>query len=244
MALGNYVSIQDNCKLIGDISIGSGSIFAPSVFVSSGSHYAFKQPELSIREQDKLTLVDGFKSKPITIGEDVWIGYQVVINKGTHISKGCVIGSGARVSGYIPPYSVIVNNNEQLKWRLQFSPPAIISVNKDCYPYFYEGFYDTNLSHKELLECTGNGTLILKKGIYSEIEIKGSSNRHPITIILNNTIIRDKFVLEKKETFILGKGYKTISLPFHLEDLKEYNILRLITNDSNHKISIRKVSLL
>ena len=243
MTLGDHVSIQDNCKLIGDISIGSGSIFAPSVFVSSGSHYAFNQPELSIRQQDRLALSDGFKSKPIIIGEDVWVGYHVVINKGSHISKGCVIGSGARVSGYVPPYSVIVNNNKHLKWRLQFSPLASITASQNHLPYFYEGFYNPSFINEAKIQCYGSGTILLTGGAYSQIEIEGSTNDSPIMVVLNNTIISDNLVLMGKHTINIDKDYKTISLPNHMEDLKKYNILRLMSKDLNTIISVRKVSL-
>jgi acetyltransferase-like isoleucine patch superfamily enzyme len=47
-------------------------------------------------------------SKPIEIGDDVWIGTGVKILKGVKIGKGAVIGAGSVVTRDIPPYSIAV----------------------------------------------------------------------------------------------------------------------------------------
>lgn len=43
----------------------------------------------------------------ITVGNDVWIGYEAVILSGVHIGDGAVIGSRAVVTGDVEPYAVV-----------------------------------------------------------------------------------------------------------------------------------------
>lgn len=53
----------------------------------------------------------------VDIGNDVWIGSNVTILAGTSIGDGCIIGASAVVSGYIPPYSVVVGNPAKILKR-------------------------------------------------------------------------------------------------------------------------------
>ena len=46
----------------------------------------------------------------IVIEDDVWIGASCLVLSGAHIGKGSVLSAGAVVSGYIPPYSIVVGN--------------------------------------------------------------------------------------------------------------------------------------
>ena len=43
---------------------------------------------------------------PITIGNDVWIGYEAVLMAGVTIGDGAVIGARAVVTKDIPPYTI------------------------------------------------------------------------------------------------------------------------------------------
>jgi acetyltransferase-like isoleucine patch superfamily enzyme len=50
-------------------------------------------------------------SKPITIGNNVWMGTRAVILKGSDIADGCIIGANSLVSGkFEKPNSLIVGN--------------------------------------------------------------------------------------------------------------------------------------
>ena len=47
-------------------------------------------------------------SKPITIGDNVWLGGHVIVLPGVTIGDGSVIGAGSVVTGDIPPRSLAV----------------------------------------------------------------------------------------------------------------------------------------
>ena len=49
-------------------------------------------------------------AKPITVGNDVWIGAQVCVLPGVTIGDNCVIGAGSVVTRDIPANSIAVGN--------------------------------------------------------------------------------------------------------------------------------------
>lgn len=49
-------------------------------------------------------------SKPIKIGNDVWIGYNVTILNGVTIGDGAVLGTNTTIAKDIPPYSIVIGN--------------------------------------------------------------------------------------------------------------------------------------
>lgn len=48
--------------------------------------------------------------KPITIEENVWVGFDAVILPGVHIGEGAVIGCKSIVTENVPPYAVVAGN--------------------------------------------------------------------------------------------------------------------------------------
>lgn len=78
------------------IYIGSRTMIGPNVsIVDSPFHPIWP---ISIRDYYPGTELD----RPVEIGEDVWIGAQVVILPGSKIGAGSVIGAGSIVRGEIP----------------------------------------------------------------------------------------------------------------------------------------------
>jgi len=67
----------------------------------------------------------GALSKPVLIGDDVFVGMHALILKGTELGDGCVVGAGAVVAGKFPPRSVIVGNPARVVKTLP--PPAPLS---------------------------------------------------------------------------------------------------------------------
>jgi maltose O-acetyltransferase len=49
-------------------------------------------------------------AKPISIGDDCWVGGGVVISPGIAIGDRCVVGAGAVVTKDIPPDTIVVGN--------------------------------------------------------------------------------------------------------------------------------------
>jgi len=145
-----FTSINDNCRIIGDVIIERYCLLASNIFMSSGAHVAFTDPAMLIKDQDKLF---PFPGKNIRIEEDCWIGWGVVIMPGVNIGKGAVIGANSVVTKDVPPYAVYAGSPaKKIKDRLHFDPPKqILYQQEECYPYLYRGFA---LSQSEISATT------------------------------------------------------------------------------------------
>lgn len=80
------------------VSIGKNSLIGAYSYIISGNH-RFEDVSVPIRLQ-------GYEGGPIKIGEDVWIGAQVVILSNVTIGNGAVIAAGAVVTKPVPAYEI------------------------------------------------------------------------------------------------------------------------------------------
>ena len=91
-----------NCTIldVGRVIIGDNVMFAPNVSIYTAGHPIHPESRNSGYEY-------GIE---ITIGDNVWVGGNVVINPGVHIGKNVVIGSGSVVTKDIPNNVIVVGN--------------------------------------------------------------------------------------------------------------------------------------
>ena len=91
-----------NCTLLdcGIIKIGDRTMFGPNVHIYSVSH------PMNAKERAK----GGEYTRPVTIGKDVWIGGNAVINPGVTIGDNAVIGAGAVVTKDVPKNAFVGGN--------------------------------------------------------------------------------------------------------------------------------------
>lgn len=99
------IKIDDNVSLNGtsivcrssEITIGSRTMIGPNVTIMDSPFHPIWPIHLR-------NFYPGNEfDKPVEIGEDVWIGAQVIILPGSKIGSGSVIGAGSIVRGDIPP---------------------------------------------------------------------------------------------------------------------------------------------
>lgn len=105
--LGDYISIGADCTFLqdGDIYIGNKAILAPQVMLVTTDHRIAR--DKPIWDQETVT-------KPIHIGDDVFIGFGSLILKGVKIGQGAVVAAGSIVTKDVPPYTVVGGNPAQV----------------------------------------------------------------------------------------------------------------------------------
>ncbi|WMQ64035.1 sugar O-acetyltransferase [Imtechella halotolerans] len=99
---GEGVFFNFNCVVLDvmEVNIGSKTMFGPNVQIYTATHpldYKIRNTGLEY-------------AKPITIGENVWVGGSVVICPGITIGDNSIIGAGSVVTKSIPANVIAAGN--------------------------------------------------------------------------------------------------------------------------------------
>ena len=118
--LGENVYFNVNCVILDTmkVEIGNNVFFGPGVQIYTATH------PLEAIERRSVEF-----SKPVSIGNDCWIGGNAVICPGVKIGNGCVIGAGAIVTKDIPNNSLAVGNPAKVIRKLNeelFKPQQLL----------------------------------------------------------------------------------------------------------------------
>lgn len=103
--IGKGSHIQPSCQISaykGSVHIGKNAEIAPNCAFYPYDHSFF--PNVPVRKQELQSKGD------IVIGNNVWIGYGVVILAGVHVHDGAVIGAGSVVTNDIPENKIAAGN--------------------------------------------------------------------------------------------------------------------------------------
>ncbi len=120
VTLGNYV-LLNGARIICDaeIEIGDYSLISWNVVLMD----TYRLPFDPIERQRQLERVSGrlprcidaeVVARPIRIGRNVWIGFDVCVLPGVTIGEGAIVGARSVVTQDVPPYSVVAGNPARL----------------------------------------------------------------------------------------------------------------------------------
>ena len=140
------LSLEKEATMIvnGDFIVGGGSdirIFNGGILELNGGYLnAFDQivcaekiiigkdvaiaRDVIIRDTDAHDILDGKhqKTKPIIIGDHVWIGTRAIIMKGVTIGDGAIVAAGAIVTKDVPSHTIVAGIpakviKENIEWK-------------------------------------------------------------------------------------------------------------------------------
>ncbi len=103
--IGNNTRIHGSCIHAQEsITIGDGCLIAANtnIFDSNGHELLMDKPHLRIKSYGK--------TKPIVLGDNVWIACGCVILPGSIIGDGAVISANSVVSGTVPAGAIFAGN--------------------------------------------------------------------------------------------------------------------------------------
>jgi maltose O-acetyltransferase len=116
---GRRIEVGDNCnlpgglKVIGDLKLGNDVMMGPDVVFISYNHEA-SDLTLPMRAQGAT------ESRPIQVGDDVWIGMRAMIMPGVTIGSHAIVAGGSVVTKDVPEWAIVGGN-----------PAKIIKYRKD-----------------------------------------------------------------------------------------------------------------
>lgn len=98
---GTFLNLGVMVAAMDLVEIGDHCMLANGCFVTDSNH-RFDDPEMPVPWQ-------GFTSRgPTRIGDNVWLGANVVVTSGVTIGERCVVGANSVVTADLPPFSVAV----------------------------------------------------------------------------------------------------------------------------------------
>ncbi|MBY0013623.1 acyltransferase [Paenibacillus typhae] len=103
--IGDQSFLNHNCMIVSheSISIGRNVQVGPNTLIYDHDHDY--RAEHGLRKKV-------YKTSPVTIGDNVWIGANVVILRGTSIGDNCVIGAGSIIRGNYLSNQTIIQKRE------------------------------------------------------------------------------------------------------------------------------------
>lgn len=99
----------------GMVKIGNRVLFGPFVSIFAATH------ETGVQSRR-----DGVEyAKPVSIGDDCWIGGNVTIMPGVTIGKGCTVAAGSIVTRDVPDFSVAVGTPARVVKKVEPVPDIL-----------------------------------------------------------------------------------------------------------------------
>ena len=113
------IRVRKNGKLIigNNVSLNINNMIACHESIEIGDDVQFS-PNVQIYDHDHDYRAEGgvkagkYKTSPVKIGNNVWIGANVVILRGTIIGDNCVIGAGSIVKGHVPNGKILIQKRD------------------------------------------------------------------------------------------------------------------------------------
>lgn len=103
--IGDRVYINVNAMIVchENIDIGNDVQFGPNVQIYDHDH------DFRVIGGIKAGV---YKTAPVKIGDNCWIGCNTIILRGTQIGKNCIVGAGCVLKGNYPDNSIITQKRE------------------------------------------------------------------------------------------------------------------------------------
>jgi acetyltransferase-like isoleucine patch superfamily enzyme len=132
LVIGKNCKIGDNVHIVANekVIIGDNCLMASKIFISDTSHGYYSNstngssPDVPPDERPLYV-------KPISIGNNVWIGENVCILLGVSIGDGCIIGANSVVNRDVPNNCIIAGTPAKVIKKYDFSKEMWVKANEN-----------------------------------------------------------------------------------------------------------------
>jgi maltose O-acetyltransferase len=97
--IGDYSELGTNCIIQSNTKIGQNVMMGPDVKIYTKNH-KFDRLDIPIQYQ-------GHTEETVVIGDDVWLGANVIITPGVTIGSHVIVGAGSVVTKDIPDFAIV-----------------------------------------------------------------------------------------------------------------------------------------
>jgi phosphonate metabolism protein (transferase hexapeptide repeat family) len=102
-----YTTVGKFCSIAAHTRIDPGN--HPMERVSQ-SHFTYRASAYFDDADDEAAFFERRRARPVTIGNDVWIGHGAIVLPGRTIGTGAVVGGGAVVTKDVAAYTIVAGN--------------------------------------------------------------------------------------------------------------------------------------
>jgi maltose O-acetyltransferase len=107
--IGPTTFVNVNCVFLdsAEIRIGANVLLAPGVQLLTATH-PLRAADRIVQPPDRTNGRSPYRThaRPITVGDDAWIGAGTIVFPGVTIGQGAVVGAGSLVTSDIPPHTL------------------------------------------------------------------------------------------------------------------------------------------
>ena len=107
LEIGDNSNLGPNCCVPGNTIIGKNVMMGPNVYILQRNH-AFDRTDIPMVEQGYTA------NKQTVIGDDVWIGRDVLMTPGRTIKQGTIVAGGTVLCKDFDEYSIVGGNPSRL----------------------------------------------------------------------------------------------------------------------------------
>jgi galactoside O-acetyltransferase len=117
VSIGERVFMSGAIVCADGVEIGDDVLVAWNVTIVDHDSHAVA---FSRRSRDVLDWREGKKdwthvaTRPVSIGDKAWIGFNAIVLKGVTIGEGAVVGAGSVVTRDVPPWTIVAGNPAQV----------------------------------------------------------------------------------------------------------------------------------
>jgi len=100
LKIGSYVRINEHVFLQGEITIGNYVMIAPYTAIYTNAH---EHSDLAI----PMVQQGDTKTQKVIIGNNAWLGRNVVVLPGIKVGEGAIVGANSVVTKDVAPFTVV-----------------------------------------------------------------------------------------------------------------------------------------